>query len=167
MLNRKTKTKTEKEKKAEYGKKWRLENKEKIKKLRLKNAKKIKQNQKKWKKNNPGYSRNWRLKNIEKVRKKDDFIFLDPPYTVAHKNNDFLEYNEKIFSWEDQQKLASCIRQLAKKKVKFFLTNAAHESIDSLYRGLAEKIEIERVSTISGVIKRRDKASEYIFTNCI
>jgi len=71
MSNRKTKTKTEKEKEAEYGRKWRLENKEKIKKWRLKNAKRIKLNREKWKKKNPDYQRKWRLKNIEKVRKKD------------------------------------------------------------------------------------------------
>ena len=69
MSNRKTKTKTEKE--AEYGRKWRLENKEKIKKYRLKNAKRIKLNQKKWKKNNPDYGLKWRSKNIDKVRKND------------------------------------------------------------------------------------------------
>jgi len=69
MLSRKTKTKTEKE--AEYGRKWRLKNKEKIKKYRLKNAKRIKLNQKKWKKINPDYQKKWRLKNIEKVRKND------------------------------------------------------------------------------------------------
>jgi len=65
------KRKTAKEKDAEYGRKWRRENKEKIKKYLLKNAKRIKLNREKWKKNNPDYGRKWRLKNIEKVRKND------------------------------------------------------------------------------------------------
>jgi len=112
---------------------------------------------------------NIQVRDFEKtisMAKKDDFVFLDPPYTVAHKNNGFLEYNEKIFSWEDQQRLALCLEKLARKKIKFILTNAAHESIDSLYGGFANRIEVERASTISGVTKKRNRISEYIYTNC-
>lgn len=98
---------------------------------------------------------------------KDDFIFLDPPYTVAHKDNGFVEYNEKIFSWRDQQRLANCVEQLAKRKIKFILTNAVHGNIADLYDGIATKIEVERSSTISGITKNRKKISEYIYTNCI
>lgn len=113
---------------------------------------------------------NIQVRDFEKtisLAQRGDFIFLDPPYTVAHKNNGFLEYNEKIFSWEDQQRLALCIKTLKRNKVEFVLTNAAHESIDSLYRGFANKIEVERASTISGVTKNRSRISEYIYTNCV
>lgn len=99
--------------------------------------------------------------------KKGDFIFLDPPYTVAHRNNGFIEYNEKIFSWEDQQRLANRVRLIALKGARFILTNAAHERIRDLYDGVGTRVEIERVSTISGDIKNRRKINEYIYTNCI
>lgn len=35
--------------------------------------------------------------------KKNDFVFIDPPYTVKHNSNAFIKYNENLFSWKDQK----------------------------------------------------------------
>src|SRR3546814_553236 len=44
---------------------------------------------------------------------KGDFLFVDPPYTVTHNYNNFVKYNDKIFRWEDQLRLAEAVRRAA------------------------------------------------------
>ena len=36
------------------------------------------------------------FESVVKEAKKGDFIYIDPPYTVAHTNNGFLKYNDRI-----------------------------------------------------------------------
>ena len=53
---------------------------------------------------------------------KDDFVFIDPPYTVKHNLNGFVKYNEHIFSWDDQVRLRDCIDNAVARGVKVLLT---------------------------------------------
>lgn len=103
---------------------------------------------------------------LDKVRKKD-LIFLDPPYTVAHGDNGFIEYNQKLFSWKDQERLASFVNRLNSKGAYYLLTNAKHDSIYSLYSHLGKGFELQRKNTITSYINLRGKTLEYLFTNCL
>jgi len=94
--------------------------------------------------------------------KKDDFLFVDPPYTVAHNNNGFIEYNEKIFSWDDQVRLSNTLKKAKKRGVKILLTNANHLSIRKLYENDFNLIEVSRYSSVSGLSQHRKKYSELI-----
>jgi DNA adenine methylase len=53
-----------------------------------------------------------------------DLVYLDPPYTVAHNSNGFLRYNMKLFSWEDQVRLANCAQGLADRGCHVVVSNA-------------------------------------------
>lgn len=96
---------------------------------------------------------------------KGDLVFLDPPYTVAHENNGFVQYNQHIFSWEDQERLAQLLLHISNRNAYFILTNAAHESIFSLFEELGTLHILQRSSTIGGKGANRSQVNEYVFTN--
>lgn len=102
---------------------------------------------------------------LDKVER-NDLVFLDPPYTVAHENNGFIKYNQKIFAWEDQIRLLDYIEALKYKQAYFILTNAAHENIDNLFKNIGKKIIVNRYSAVGGAGAKRKKISEYLYTNC-
>ena len=77
-----------------------------------------------------------------------DFVFVDPPYTVKHNANNFLKYNEKIFSWNDQQRLREAILDAGDRGATIALTNADHDSIHRLYKGRAEYRQLTRQSVL-------------------
>lgn len=90
-----------------------------------------------------------------------DFAFVDPPYTVAHNQNGFIKYNEKLFAWEDQVRLAAAVRDAANRGVQVLMTNAAHASIFDLYEGF-ERVVVDRSGVIAGTAAHRGKFSELV-----
>ena len=93
-----------------------------------------------------------------------DFVYCDPPYTVQHNNNGFLKYNEQIFSWRDQVRLAKTLRAASARGVRFAVSNAEHESISNLYKGFKMRV-LNRASIISGSNSGRGRYSEMLVTN--
>ena len=96
--------------------------------------------------------------------RKNDFIFLDPPYISSHRNNGFVKYNNKIFSWDDQHRLARLVSKLDERGCYILMTNANHESVISLYSGFKFSYE-SRHSSIAANNAKREVISELLISN--
>lgn len=94
-----------------------------------------------------------------------DLVFLDPPYTVAHGNNGFVKYNDQLFAWHDQERLAATIGRIANRGAHYILTNAADASIEKLFGKIGTRVELRRYSVIGGKKAKRELKSEYVFYN--
>ena len=95
---------------------------------------------------------------------KGDLVYLDPPYVTSHSNNGFIEYNEKIFSWADQVRLANIAKDLVASGVYVIASNANHKEVLKLYQGFAKK-EIFRNSTLASDVTKRGVVSEVLLVS--
>ena len=95
---------------------------------------------------------------------KGDFVFIDPPYTVAHNNNGFVKYNQTLFSWDDQVRLKIALQRASKRGAEIVITNANHASVSDLYEGLGTHNSLSRRSVISGNNKGRNTTTELVIT---
>jgi DNA adenine methylase len=95
--------------------------------------------------------------------RKNDLIFADPPYTVRHNQNGFVKYNETLFSWEDQERLAESLARAKNRGVKIVSTNANSPLIRALYdkRGFDLRT-VSRFSSISADPKSRKPFDELV-----
>lgn len=93
---------------------------------------------------------------------RDDFVFIDPPYTVKHNHNGFVKYNESIFSWDDQVRLRDAVELAVSRGAKVLVTNACHDSIKRLYDKLGEITTLNRASVIAGKSSARGRYEEVV-----
>lgn len=102
------------------------------------------------------------FRNIIKKGENGDFIFADPPYTVTHNNNNFVKYNEVIFSWDDQVELHQLLHDAASRGAHIIATNANHPSIVKLYKDNFDIIQVHRHSVIAAAPEHRKRCGEII-----
>ncbi|MEG0503666.1 MAG: Dam family site-specific DNA-(adenine-N6)-methyltransferase [Raoultibacter sp.] len=95
-----------------------------------------------------------------------DFIYADPPYTVQHNNNNFVKYNEQIFSWEDQVELCKVLTDANDRGVNVLISNADHDSIWNLYCSEIWQVDkVERFSGLAASNSRRKRITEVLISN--
>jgi DNA adenine methylase len=99
---------------------------------------------------------------VTDLAEKGDFVFVDPPYTVNHNMNGFLKYNERIFTWKDQERLRSALGRAHDRGAKILMTNANHHSIRDLYEGFGTIVTVPRFSRIAGDAGYRRRSTELI-----
>ncbi len=91
-----------------------------------------------------------------------DLVFADPPYTVKHNNNGFIKYNESIFSWEDQERLAETLYRASLRGAHIISTNANHDSVRELYREKFDIKILDRSSILAGKKTARGNTTEIL-----
>lgn len=99
---------------------------------------------------------------------KGDFIYADPPYTVQHNMNNFVKYNEKIFSWSDQLRLARCLHEATVRGAHVAISNADTPDISALYSGPGwTRLTVSRHSVLAASADRRGRTTELVIANCL
>lgn len=78
--------------------------------------------------------------------KKDDFVYLDPPYDPITHSSNFTGYSKGGFGRNEQERLKKMCDKLNKKGVKFLLSNSATDYIKDLYKDY--KIEIIKAKRV-------------------
>ena len=94
--------------------------------------------------------------------KPGDLVYCDPPYTVLHDNNGFLRYNESLFSWSDQKRLAELAKTAVRRGAYVVVSNARTDHVRALYTGF-DALTVFRSSCISARSDSRRKVSEFLF----
>jgi DNA adenine methylase len=95
----------------------------------------------------------------------DDFVFVDPPYTVMHNNNNFLKYNANLFSWPDQLRLVSAVKRAARRGAAIMISNADHHSVRELYGNFGTHHRVTRASILAADFLHRRKTTELVITS--
>jgi DNA adenine methylase len=91
-----------------------------------------------------------------------DLVYCDPTYTVSHDNNGFLKYNERVFSWRDQIRLAVAAEDARSRGVTVLVSNAHHDDLIDLYPG-AEQFVFSRHNLLCPSPDHRGLATEFLF----
>jgi len=96
--------------------------------------------------------------------KKDDFIYLDPPYYPISSYSDFTRYTKEKFYKEDQVRLKKDIDRLNRLGCKIMLSNSDCQFIRELYAGYNFH-EVKSGRTLNCKKDKRGKVSELLITN--
>lgn len=90
-----------------------------------------------------------------------DLVYLDPPYVTSHNDNGFIEYNERLFSWQDQLRLAEMARVARDRGAHVIVSNANDSRVIRLYKGF-NIMQFSRKSTLASDKARRNTVTEVI-----
>jgi DNA adenine methylase len=102
---------------------------------------------------------------LRRVRK-GQCVYADPPFTTKHNNNAFRRYNESLFSWADQLRLATLANAAAERGARVIVSNALHPEVLSLYpRDLFVPCGIRRASCLAADPMYRSHSTELLLVS--
>jgi len=96
--------------------------------------------------------------------KKNDFVYLDPPYYPVSVYSDFSRYTKERFYQEDQVRLKKEFDRLSKLGCKVMLSNSDCQFINDLYAGYNIR-KVYSGRTLNCKKDKRGKVSELLITN--
>lgn len=100
---------------------------------------------------------------LEKV-KKDDFVYLDPPYHPVSKTANFTKYHAKDFDICEQETLKNTLDKLSSKGVKFLLSNSDVTYIRDIYKEY-DIVEVKAARKVNCKKMNRGKITELLIKN--
>jgi DNA adenine methylase len=103
--------------------------------------------------------------NVLQDARKDDLIYLDPPYSKGSAQA-FVSYTKEPFSNYDQQKLAAGFRELDRRGCLLLLSNSDTDAVRDLYEDYADRTtRILADRSINSVGFNRTGYAEVLITN--
>lgn len=98
--------------------------------------------------------------------KKDDFIYLDPPYDPVSDTASFTGYDVNGFSKDEQVRLKKVVDSLHKKGCKILLSNSYTDFIKELYsESCYQQIPVFATRAINSKGNKRGKVDEILIKN--
>lgn len=98
--------------------------------------------------------------------KKNDFVYLDPPYIPINQSSNFTSYTSNGFGSEEQIRLRDTFVELHNKGAYIMLSNSYTESVYELYSQFEKTIHVvEATRMINSKATQRGKIKEVIITN--
>lgn len=95
-----------------------------------------------------------------------DLIFADPPYVVARRDGTFINYNDKLFSWDDQKRLLTLLFDARERGAYVISTNSYSPQIVDMYKHQGfYTTAISRSCVMAANSKKRGKIKELLITS--
>jgi DNA adenine methylase len=101
-----------------------------------------------------------------KRAQKDDFIYLDPPYSPVSSTANFTSYTNDNFSYKDQERLFAEFKKFDSKGCKILLSNSKSKEVLNLFSEYSDHIiEINANRFINSNSEKRTGHTEILIKN--
>ena len=103
-------------------------------------------------------------KSLRYIRK-NDLVFIDPPYNLSDKSNPFFQYNEQGFDNADIERLIKYINAIKMKGAKYIMTNLYNKKVIETFGEIDIIHKVQRADAIGGKNAYRGQIWEAVYTN--
>lgn len=91
-----------------------------------------------------------------------DLVYCDPTYTTRRANGLFLRYNDRNFSWRDQERLSAVCEAAVERGATVIVSNASSSDLDDLYPSFS-RLSLGRLNQLCPNPVKRGMVKETLF----